>query len=690
MTTRYGGPLTEITCVRGESFVVSSHDGDVIPGTDHGFFVRDTRFLCGLEVFVDGAHPSPLNAGVTAPGRASFHSYLRRSASHEVDPTLLMVRRRWVDGGLREEFTIDNRGTTEVEIGLEVRLASDLATVFDVKHGAARPALTARVRDGAVSFGDDGERVEVVAHPPATLTDGVVGWQLRIPASGSQRVALEFAATDRYGTDLAPSEDGDLETAAARPAAGPGHGTFTCSESRVTRLLNRSLEDLQSLTVSDPADPRDRFCAAGSPWFLTLFGRDSLWTAFATTPYDLALAGGTLRTLARRQGQRHDLDREEAPGKILHEIRRGALGHEGAFPATYYGSIDSTPLFVVLLSEAWRWGLPEEQVRPLLPHLEAALAWMRDDGDPDGDGFLEYLRPGDRGLVNQGWKDSRDGVQHRDGRLARPPIALVEVQAYAFDAAMRGAELLDHFDRPDGDGWRAWAARLQRRFRDHFWVHDEEGPYLAIALDADGQPVDAVTSNMGHVLVTDLLDEAERAAVARRLASPAMDSGWGLRTMAAGSAGYNPLGYHTGSVWPHDTAIAVWGLARSGQRDAAVSLLEGLVRAAPHVRFRLPELLGGLPRRRGGYPVPYPVACRPQAWSAAAAPLLIRACLGADAHLPEGRLTLSPLWPPPFRHLEVRGFPIAGGELDVVVDAVRGVSVDRRDTDLEVTIRGPR
>lgn len=694
-----GGPLGEVTCVSGESFAVSTSTGDVLPGTDHGFYVRDTRFLCGLELLVDGRSPEPLNGGVTGSGRASFHAFVRSSRSHEIDPSLLVTRRRVVRQGMSEELSFDNSGRGDVTVAVEMVLGCDLATVFDVKRGDARQPIAPTTDGDAVRFAGEVvpgsvESVEIRSDPPAQLDGTRMRWRVTVPAGGTESVTIDVVATDRYGTTEVARQGADdrVGRAPGVPAASSGTAALSirCSETRLTRLLRRSVDDLDSLTVRDPEAPEDRFCAAGSPWYLTLFGRDALWTAFAAAPSGHEVVGGTLRALARRQGVRHHLETEEEPGKILHEVRRGALTHEGAFPPNYYGSVDATPLFVMVLSEAWRWGMPDDQVRALLPNLEAALGWMRDHGDPDGDGFLEYLRPGERGLVNQGWKDSVDGIQHRDGSLARAPIALVEVQAYAYEAACRGAELLDHFGRDGAADWRAWAERLRARFRDSFWVTDDEGPYLAVALDADKRPVDAVASNMGHVLVTDLLDPGERDLVAARLGDPTMDSGWGLRTMSTASTGYNPLGYHTGSVWPHDTAIAVWGLARGGHHVAASSLLRGLVRASPHVRYRLPELISGLPLTPGGYPVPYPVACRPQAWSAAGSLLLLRACVGAEAHLPEGRMTLRPLWPPPFEHLAIDAYPIAGGELDLRIDARAGVDVVRRGTAPDVTVhRGP-
>ncbi|HEY3436057.1 MAG TPA: amylo-alpha-1,6-glucosidase, partial [Actinotalea sp.] len=415
--------------------------------------------------------------------------------------------------------------------------------------------------------------------------------------------------------------------------------------------------------------------AAGAPWFFTLFGRDSLWAARMLLPLGTDLAGGTLRTLARRQGTVVDADRAEQPGKILHELRSAAvsLGDEGELPPLYYGTVDATPLWVCLLHDAWRWGMPAAEVEELLPAMERALDWMVDHGDADGDGFLEYLDLTGRGLANQGWKDSGDSVQWRDGRLAEGPIALCEVQGYAHEAARGGADLLEAFGRPGAERWRAWAAVLAGRFRERFWVQDDDGRYPAIALDAAKHPVDSLTSNIGHLLGTGLLSADEETLVALRLGSSALDSGYGLRTMGTGSAGYWPMSYHGGSVWTHDTAIAVTGLVRSGHPEVAIPLLEGLLSAASDFAYRMPELHSGDARGTVPAAVPYPAACRPQAWSAASAVSLLTAVLGLRADVPGGRVTLAPMSPSPVGSLSVRGLRVAGEPLDVDIDAVGGV-----------------
>ncbi|HET8681404.1 MAG TPA: amylo-alpha-1,6-glucosidase, partial [Micromonosporaceae bacterium] len=358
-------------------------------------------------------------------------------------------------------------------------------------------------------------------------------------------------------------------------------------------------------------------------------------------------------------------------------------------PAVYFGTVDASPLFVVLLAQAWRWGLPAAEVAALLPAARAALAWLTTHGDPDGDGFIKYL-PAGHGLVNQGWKDSSDGVQHADGRLATPPVALVEVQGYAYRAAMDGAALLDAFGEPGGDRWREWAGQLAARFRDAFWVSDVDGSYPAIALEAGNKLVDGPSSNMGHLLGTGLLTPQEEALVARRLAGPALDSGYGLRTLAGTAAGFNPLSYHAGSVWPHDTAIAVRNLALSGHSAPAAALLCGLLGAAAGFGYRLPELYGGQRAEPPLPPVPYPAACRPQAWAAAAGLAMVQALLGLDVDVPGGRLRLRPIAPSPVGAYSVRNIRLGcAGTLHVDVDAAGRVVRAEAPASLRVEVTSP-
>ena len=488
-------------------------------------------------------------------------------------------------------------------------------------------------------------------------------------------------STLTWALTVAPGESVDLHLAvevsepdavvtAADPRPTWRRPDVTADDRRLPALVAQSLDDLHSLRMAMTASPGDTFLAAGLPWFFTLFGRDSLWAARMLLPLGTDLALGTLRTLAAQQGTHTDPETEEEPGKILHEVRRGAFddGKGLVLPPVYYGTVDATPLWICLLHDAWRWGLPAADVEPLLPALVAALDWI-DSAARAGDGFLSYVDHRGTGLANQGWKDSADAVRFTDGRLAEAPLALAEVQGYAYEAARAGAALLDAFGLPGGEHWRAFAAGLGDRFRARFWVSDQQGPYPAMALDRSGHPVDAVASNMGHLLATGILNTDETAVVAARLAAPDMSDAYGLRTMSSRAGGFGPLRYHCGAVWPHDTAIAVTGLARTGHADAAARLIEGILDAAPAFDYRLPELWGGDARTDTPAPVPYPAACRPQAWSAASAIAFLTALTGLDPDVPAGRLHLRPTGHLPVGALTVAGLTVAGERLDVTIGA---------------------
>jgi glycogen debranching enzyme len=481
------------------------------------------------------------------------------------------------------------------------------------------PVSAAPQADGSGAVWADAAVSAALRAPEASVAiaaDGIrVAWDVVVPARGSTARTLTLDVHDALAVVAAPT--------ASAPWTAP---RLDGADDRLRRWVDRSLGDLDALRLTRIGSG-DEFLGAGAPWFFTLFGRDALWAARFLLPLGTGLAHGTLRTLAGLQGRERVPATAEQPGKIIHEVRRAGLElpDEGVeLPPHYYGTVDATPLWICLLADARESGLGDAETRELLPALRAALAWMRDFGDSDGDGLLEYVDESGRGLSNQGWKDSGDSVQWRDGTLAEGPIALAEVQAYAYEAATRGAELLEQFGE-DGGEWRAWADRLAARFREEFWVTDAEGRYPAIALDAAKRAVDSLTSNIGHLLGTGLLDAAESRLVAARLASRRLDAGYGIRTLATGSGGYWPLSYHGGSIWAHDTAIAIRGLHRDGFVAEARQLAEGLLRAAVAFDYRMPELHGGDASTAVPRPVPYPAACRPQAWSAAASLVVLEA-----------------------------------------------------------------
>ncbi|WP_323138272.1 amylo-alpha-1,6-glucosidase (plasmid) [Streptomyces sp. NBC_01340] len=600
------------------------------------------------------------------PGRSRFVGLAQALGDAVPDPTVRVDRRRIVNPGLlTEQLTVRSTATTPVRLAVRVEVAGDLVTLDHTKAGLA-PRSPAKATselssgDGVLRWGDGA--VEVAVSAPGATPDAersTLTWTLTVKPgeSADLHLAVEVSEPDAVVT-------------AADPRPTWQRPDVIADDRRLPALVAQSLDDLHSLRMAVAASPGDTFLAAGVPWFFTLFGRDGLWAARMLLPLGTDLALGTLRTLASQQGTRTDPAAEEEPGKILHEVRRGVFddGMGLRLPPVYYGTVDATPLWICLLHDAWHWGLPAADIEPLLPALQAALGWIESAAQA-GDGFLSYIDSSGTGLANQGWKDSGDAARFADGRLADAPLALAEVQGYAYEAALAGAALLDAFGLPDGDRWRTFAADRAARFRARFWVSDQQGPYPAMALDGSGRPVDAVASNMGHLLATGILNADETATVAARLAAPDMSDAYGLRTMSSQSGGFGPLRYHCGTVWPHDTAIAVTGLARTGHPEAAARLIEGILDAAPGFDYRLPELWGGDARADTPAPVPYPAACRPQAWSAASAIALMTALTGLEPDVPAGRLRLRSTGPLPVGALTVAGLTVAGERLDVTISS---------------------
>ncbi|MFI5085086.1 MAG: glycogen debranching N-terminal domain-containing protein [Actinomycetales bacterium] len=646
----------------------SGADGDIGTAPIHGFYHSDARILSTSALRVGGARPECIAFSRTGAAVGTFVSVARNVDGPGADPRVRVDRCRQVrDGCMAEEITVSNALPHELSTVVEVRIGADFSRMHEIKAGLA-PAGGSRTRtppgvraaDGTVVFSDE-ELTASFRAPGAELTldatQVTARWPITVPAGG--RTVLNWQIEAR-----------DASAVVRGAAAGPEWDELSVrtGDQRLAAWVHTAVNDLTALRMATTDAPVETFLGAGAPWFLTLFGRDSIWAARFLLPLGTGLAASTLRVLARLQGTKEVPETAEQPGKIMHELRPGTqtIPAEGvALPPLYYGTVDATALWIVLLHEAWRWGMADADVEPLLANLEAALAWMRDYGDSDGDGFLEYVDESGHGLANQGWKDSGDSIQWRDGTLSTGPIALCEVQAYAYQAAVGGAELLDHFGRAGGAQWRSWAAALKQRFADSFWIDSPGGAYPAVALDAAKHRVDTVTSNIGHLLGTGILDPAGEALVARRLVSPELNSGFGLRTMSTDSAGYWPLGYHSGSVWTHDTAIAIAGLGRAGFGSEAASLIDGLLAAAVGFGYRMPELHSGDAAAPGASPVPYPAACRPQAWSAAAAVSVLATALGLEpggpgdgGSRPEGSVSIDPI--AALGTIEVDGLRFAG------------------------------
>jgi glycogen debranching enzyme len=669
-----------VTLVEGASFVISSPSGDIESGGAHGLFFDDTRFVSCWKLRLDEIEVENLAVIAHNPFAATF---LARGCPRDglSDSTIVVNRNRFVGNGMREEIVIQNLAREPAAHMLSLELDADFAHIFEVKDGRVRPRgeRSVEILGSRMHFSfelqDVARHLEVAFPSHMTLRPGLATMEIIVPARGEWRACFEFALEmDGAPVELRyrcgePVEDSAPVTrfrswARAVPSVRSRHEGLNAA-------LETSVRDLGALRIFDPNRPDRAVIAAGAPWFMTLFGRDSLITSLMTLAVDPTLASATLFTLARLQGERVDPLSEEEPGKILHELRHGlALAADARKGAAYYGSIDATPLFVVLLAELYRWGLPEDQVRRLLPNADRALAWIGEYGDRDGDGFVEYERATQLGLANQGWKDSFDGINFASGRLAEPPIALCEVQGYVYAAFRARAELARGLgDEETARSCSSRAEKLKRAFNEQFWLEDRG--YFALGLDGEKRPIDSLTSNLGHCLWSGIVDEVKAGQIAGHLCGPEMFSGWGIRTLASSMGAYNPVSYHNGSVWPHDSAIAAAGLMRYGFVEEAQRVTLGLLQAAEAFGGRLPELLCGFDRAEVPMPVRYPTSCSPQAWSSATMSFLLRTTLlRLDVSMPDHTLWIAPCIPPEIGALFLDNVPFAGSRLSIETDGV--------------------
>jgi glycogen debranching enzyme len=667
-----------VTLVHGSTFCLSSQTADIHAGSVEGLFFLDRRFLSRFTLHVDGRETEGLAVSHDGPGSAKF---VARQRPFGRTAGLLVVRHRQVGRGLVERVTVFNHSMTARSAVLMLSVEVDFADLFSVKRGAPDSHFAGSPGEkGELVFLDESGDHEVVvtSSEEGASGGGVTVWPITIEPGGSWTTCIEVNVRVR-GELVEPAHHCGEPSGRDRTAAPvpwfEDRPEVSCDDDRIENLWSRSLTDLESLLMVDPSQPRDVFVAAGAPWFMTLFGRDALWAAYMALPCGTELLEGVLRTLARLQGRNVSYETEEAPGRILHEVRTGASTTEHLDQSeVYYGSADATPLFVVMAGELLRWGASDETLHELLPAVDHALHWLEQFGDLTGDGFVETQRTSPHGLVNQGWKDSWDSISFASGRLAGLPVALVEVQAYVYAAYRARAELARHFgDEATEQRFAFKADGLRERFLHSFWVDDDDG--LALGLDPEGHRVDAVSSNAGHALWAGILDGNHAEVVARRLLEDDMFSGFGLRTLGTGMGRYDPVSYHNGSVWPHDSAIVAAGLARSGFNPEATKLIEGLVAASAEEDGRLPELFSGLARRDVDCPVPYPTSCSPQAWSAAAGLLVTRLLVGMEPDIGNGVVRFAPLWRGP-GSLELRDVRLAGHRVRVRVDERGGVEVE--------------
>jgi glycogen debranching enzyme len=712
------------------TYLLSDPFGDIHPDSrGMGLYLDDSRLLSCSVLRIGGLRPVLLQASAGGNYRGTIqmtNPAISRNPDDKVHPEhdlatqkLGITRDRVLSGALEERVRIVNFSERDEPVVLSLELGFDAADIFEVRgyprqgRGTLLPiavdepagriafryaGLDGRLYQTNLAFSEPG-KLEVITDDAAAPGSVRMHWAWRLPPGSSQE--LDWLVWATFGETSRTPRTGELFPPIPRVSTDEGASAYHAWERGITSVVTdnevfnltvrRSVSDLR-LLINDGPDEGERHLAAGVPWFATLFGRDSIISALQALPFRPQLALDTLTVLAARQATVMDDWRDAEPGKILHELRSGEMARAGELPHTpYFGSIDSTPLWLILLGATYDWTGDRAIVDRFWPNAVAALDWIDRFGDRDGDGFVEYERRSSRGLYNQGWKDSADAIRDRNGREVKPPIALAEVQGYVYDAKLRMAGLA----RVRGDDGLAErldreAQELRTRFEAAFWIEDRA--YYAMGLDADKHQADAIASNAGQCLWTGIVAQERARAVADRLLAPDMYSGWGIRTYASGQLGYNPLGYHTGSVWPHDVSLIAAGLKRYGFHDEANELVGRVFEAAQHFAdFRLPELFCGFDREASAVPVPYPVACSPQAWSAGSTFLFLQTMLGFRAHADRGELELArPQLPDWLSKVTVTNLRIGDAAVDLLFHRWRGTTsaeVLRKVGDVAVTIR---
>jgi glycogen debranching enzyme len=692
----------------GETFLYTDLEGNLDHGGDYGLglYSRDTRFLSHFRMTISGRDPVLLSS--SAERGYMSHVDLTNPALFDGDEeavpqqTLNIRRIRAVNGRLFERVRVKNYNALAVELDLEFSFGADFADIFEVRGMAdeTRPRPDPPMLEGRCltfsALGRDGLRrstlIEFTATPDEARFEGdVVHVVFRLRLGPYQTRLIGMTMDPVLGEDDAPEVDFDVAVHTLRRSYEDWERACTqlvTDNEQFNELLDRSLRDLRALYTQTPDGG---VLAAGIPWYVTIFGRDSLIASHQILSVNPGPAREVLQMLAAHQGTEVDDWRDEEPGKILHEVRQGELARAGIVPHTpYFGSVDSTPLFLVLLAQYFRWTGDLDLVGRLRPNAEAALRWIDEYGDIDGDGFVEYRTRSARGIRNQGWKDSHDSMVHADGRLAEPPIALSEVQAYVYLAKSRIADVFLAL----GDDRRAQtlvmeAEELRHRYNETFWMEDER--FFAAALDGDKRQVRTVMSNPGHGLYCGIVDDDKAALLAKRLLAPDMFSGWGIRTMSKSAAAYNPMSYHNGSVWPHDNALIAAGLKRYGFVRSTNRVATALFDAAIEADYlRLPELFCGFTRRTPNRPVSYPVACSPQAWAAGSPFLMLQAMLGISARAHENLLTVNkPHLPTWLNTVEVRNLSVGTSRISLVFrreGEITSFSLLNREGDVRVVM----
>ncbi|MET8911033.1 glycogen debranching N-terminal domain-containing protein [Micromonospora sp. NPDC004551] len=667
-----------VSILDGNTFLVCDRRGDIEPSFDFptGLFSFDTRFISTWLLTLNGERLHALSIDSSLSYRTRFF-LVPGEPTHYLDAKVSVIRSRSIGGSFDEELTLLNHSGQEVEFTLRLDIGSDFADLFEIKHQRqkkGRTTPTVGENQLRLTYRREGFHREAVvtSTAPAEADREGLTFRIRVGPHGEWTTSLHVA-TKIFG---ARGEDirSTLPLGGQRSVAAI-HAEQNALIERAPKLgcdceplagaYRRSLNDLAALRYESIA-LGVRLLAAGLPWFMTLFGRDSIFTSLQVLPFLPELVTPTILMLGGLQGSRIDDFRDEEPGKILHELRYGeTAGFEEQPHSPYFGSADTTALFVILLDEYERWTGDAKLVKMLEHETRAALAWLDTYGDLLGTGYVWYMtRNPETGLQNQCWKDSWDSISYSDGRLPSFPRATCELQGYAYDAKLRGARLArTHWNDPAyADRLEREAAELKERFNRDFWIPERE--YYALALDPEGRHVDALSSNIGHLLWSGIVDESRAATVAGHLLGPRLFSGWGVRTLADDQSRYNPVGYHVGTVWPFDNSIIAWGLWKYGFREEAGKICEAMLSASRFFDGRLPEAFAGYERDLTDYPVEYPTACSPQAWSAGTPLLLLRVMLGLE---PQGEhLIIDPAVPEGMGRVELLDIPGRWGRVDAL------------------------
>ncbi len=661
-----------IAILEGNTFVVSDKRGD-IEGTAAdtvGLFAADTRFLSRWVLTVNGVRPNALSTDDVQYFEAQFFLALT-SGTIYVDAELTIFRRRTVERGFNEELTFMNHSTKPIELDVRLEAGADFADLFEVKDVLEKKGQHySRVESDKLVLGYRRETYEretwISASGDVTITPSGLGYHFTLAPHAEWTTSIaarvSFGGLTAHAVPRSTLGNRQVRVEQALEMA-PDVRTDWLS---LIRTYRRSVVDIAALRFFGAMSPDRALPAAGLPWFMAVFGRDSVLTSLQVLPFNAELASTTLRLLSARQGTRIDAFRDEEPGKILHEGRLGEMTAFAERPhSPYFGAADSTPLFLILLDEYELWTGDADLVRDLEFSARAGLRWIDEHGDRQGNGYVSYERQNqETGLENQCWKDSWNSIIFADGTLSTLPRATCEIQGYVYDAKVRCARLARKFwnDPALAERLEREAADLKARFNRDFWMPQRS--CYALAIDGSGRQVDSITSNIGHLLWSGIVDDDKAQAVADHLMGDKLFSGWGVRTMAEGEGGYNPVGYHVGTVWPHDNSFIALGLNRYGFREEAARIASGILEAAQFFRNRLPEAFAGYPRERTSFPVEYPTACSPQAWATGAPLLFIRTMLGLE---PRGnRLTVDAALPPELEWLEVRGLMGRWGSADAV------------------------